>query len=61
MPISSVVIVTCLLTDFRCELTASKIVCVYTDTACMELFSKMRSSGHCLPDILPHVSNHAVL
>jgi len=40
-----------------------KIECVDTlsDTACMELFSKMRSSGHCLHVILPPASNHAVL
>jgi len=42
---------------------SSKIEYVGTlfDTACMELFNKMRSSGHCLHDILPPVSNHAVL
>jgi len=39
---------------------SSKIECVF-DTTCMELFNKMRSSGHCLHDILPPVSNHAVL
>jgi len=38
---------------------SSKIECVDTlfDTDCMELFNKMHSSGHCLHDILPPVSN----
>jgi len=40
---------------------SSKTECVDTlfDTTCMELFNKMRSSGHCLHDILLSVSNQS--